>query len=498
MNTRQNYRLPRPTLAALAAQPPTSRPHSRLQERLAKAVGNKSCSITTAARVESPTGQNEGVTNAEDQKVHPQMQSTSPTPTLREEGKARDDIQFPPISTERPSPEDPDDVMVRSTGEGQSPRPVSSRTSPLVGPLPATQLEDDPVDIREPDHGGSGEHCSSCNSLRNRFRTLEAKLAEVELQGRKEHHTYVERADALESKLKYMTREMTESARKTAADAAAGNVEKRIAEKDEKIALLMSEGQTLAATEHKLRSIIKKLRSDLSERDKALRSLRDDNGKLEVQLEPLRNAESAAESLRSEVEIQKAKVNALQQESNSLVLESSAKDEAIKSLKLELDKAASAPGSEGAPLTEPAAEGGKRVAELDELVATLRTEKEWAAEKAQVQIDELRKKADAANEQRHQMKSELQTLEGKLEAMRVIAEEASSNATGDAQAKLLRQIETLQSQYATACENWQGIENTLTSRIAVLEKERDEINRKETETRKKARDLVSYRQERVC
>ena len=453
--------------------------------------------MATAAGLEGPARQDEGVAKTEDQKERPQTQSTSPTPTPRKEGKVRDDSQCPPISTEQPSPGDSDDVTVQISGEGQSPKPVSRRSSPLEGVLPAPQPEGYPMDTREPDHGGSEEHCSACSSLKSRFRTLEARLAEVELQGRKEHHTHVERVDALESKLKYMTREMTESARKSAASAAAGSVEKRIAEKDEKIALLMSEGQTLAATEHKHRSIIKKLRFDLSERDKALRGLGDDNEKLKAQLEPLRKAESAAESLRFEIEIQKAKVDALQGESKSLALESSAKDEAIKSLKLELDKTASPPGFEGAPLTEPSADGGMRVAELDELVATLRTEKEWAVEKAQMQIDELRKKADAANERGRQMKSELQTLEGKLEAMRVIAEEASSNATGDAQVKLLRQIETLQSQYATACENWQGIENTLTSRIAVLEKERDELNRKETETRKKARDLVSYRQERI-
>lgn len=440
--------------------------------------------------------QDEEEAKAEYQKERPR-QSTSPTLSPREEGKVRQDSQSATIPTELPSPEAPVDVTVRTSSERQSPRPVSSRSSPIDGALATPQPEEYPINTREPDHNDSGEHCSTCSSLQSRFRTLEAKLAEVELQGREERHDHVERADALESKLKYMAQEMTESARKSAASAAAGGVEKRIAEKDEKIALLMSEGQTLAATEHKHRSIIKKLRSDLSERDKTLGGLRDDNGKLKAQLEPFRKAESAAESLRSEVEVQRAKFNVLQEESNSLVLESSAKDEAIKSLELELEKTTSARDSEGAPSTERADDCGKRVAELDELVATLRTEKEGAAEKAQMQINELRKKADTANEQCRQMNIELQTLEGKLEAMRVITEEASSNATGDTQVKLLRQVETLQSQYATACENWQGIESTLISRMAILEKEKDETNRKEIETRKKARDLVSYRQGRT-
>jgi chromosome segregation ATPase len=64
----------------------------------------------------------------------------------------------------------------------------------------------------------------------------------------------------------------------------------------------------------------------------------------------------------------------------------------------------------------------------------------------------------------------------------------SSNTT-DAQAKLLRQVETLQTQYALASENWQTLESTLNSRIAALEKERDDIAKRETDIRKKAREI---------
>jgi molecular chaperone GrpE (heat shock protein) len=55
----------------------------------------------------------------------------------------------------------------------------------------------------------------------------------------------------------------------------------------------------------------------------------------------------------------------------------------------------------------------------------------------------------------------------------------------------MRQIETLQSQYATASDNWQGIEASLLAKAANLEKERDEAQRRESEMRKKARDAVS-------
>jgi DNA repair exonuclease SbcCD ATPase subunit len=55
----------------------------------------------------------------------------------------------------------------------------------------------------------------------------------------------------------------------------------------------------------------------------------------------------------------------------------------------------------------------------------------------------------------------------------------------------LRQIETLQTQYALASENWQGIEGTLTSRVAALEKERDESAKRESDIRRKAREINS-------
>jgi hypothetical protein len=75
--------------------------------------------------------------------------------------------------------------------------------------------------------------------------------------------------------------------------------------------------------------------------------------------------------------------------------------------------------------------------------------------------------------------------------MRFQAEEASSGAGGDSQAKLLRQVETLQTQYSIASENWQGIESTLLARIGNLEKERDEALQRESDMRKKAREAVS-------
>jgi chromosome segregation ATPase len=138
----------------------------------------------------------------------------------------------------------------------------------------------------------------------------------------------------------------------------------------------------------------------------------------------------------------------------------------------------------------------KRVAALEDDVANLKIEKKLVADRAQSQIKEMREKMDKSAERARiselEMKAELQMLESKLEVMRARAEEVSSGATGDAQAKLLRQIETLQTQYAVASENWQGIEASLIARATNIEKERDEAVRRETDIRRKAREVVSY------
>lgn len=65
----------------------------------------------------------------------------------------------------------------------------------------------------------------------------------------------------------------------------------------------------------------------------------------------------------------------------------------------------------------------------------------------------------------------------------------SSSETGDSHAKLLRQIETLQTQYAVASENWQGLESALKNELTDLKQHRDDLTKREAETRRKARDI---------
>lgn len=71
---------------------------------------------------------------------------------------------------------------------------------------------------------------------------------------------------------------------------------------------------------------------------------------------------------------------------------------------------------------------------------------------------------------------------------RAHTEEVSAGVTNDSRAKLMRQVETLQSQYAQASENWQGIESALQARLSVLELQKDEATKQESEARRKLRE----------
>ena len=99
---------------------------------------------------------------------------------------------------------------------------------------------------------------------------MQSDYEAAELRRQEEMHEYLERIDALQSKLQYLTREAAEIAKNASSTAEYGSAEQKLAAKDEKIALLMEEGHKLSQTELKHMSIIKKLRSKSVDDEKQL------------------------------------------------------------------------------------------------------------------------------------------------------------------------------------------------------------------------------------
>ncbi|KAL2199578.1 TATA element modulatory factor 1 TATA binding-domain-containing protein [Corynascus similis CBS 632.67] len=475
----------------------SARTNDRLQERLARAMAAKAAARGSMSTQGSPRQSldalNRSSIDGSDRSSPTPKESTKETPSPRgSQDIARTSLDGkPPQKLEnegssvsdkevRDSEKEPD--TARRSGDLSDSVPSIPSTEPAIAtPEPKSQ-EDTNGAI---DRAGEEELAKDGH-----------KNEDPHLQHQEEIHGYVERIDALEAKLQFLAREATDSARKAALAAPAGSAEKKLAEKDQQIAQLIEEGRNLASADHKQRAMVKRLRASIAENEKELNALRTAKSKADKEVENLRTRARRVDELEKAHNDLQKRLDQRQKELNTLRPEIRTKDTTIAELRSQLQKATEQADALTAKVNEEAREKDKqRIAELEEEVAALKVEKTLITDRGKAQATELREKAERANERARalelELKAEVQVMESKLEAMRVRAEEASSGVAGDSQAKLLRQVETLQTQYSIASENWQGIETTLLARITGLERERDEALQRESDMRRKAREAAA-------
>lgn len=481
--------------------------NDRLQERLAKAVAAKNA----AAAGPRPDG-----SLARQQRSTPEPSSANQSPRQSSDNARVDtSAKAPCSSTSKDEPAPPaDSSKPEKTGEEPPSAPAAPKTETEPHDSLRPSLQENRADARgkpvssTPPPSSKEEFVSmtvatsekivsSLDLYEKRIGELERRLEETQTQHQEELHNQVEQVDALQAKLQYLAREATESARKEASGAASGSPEKKLAEKDQQIAGLMEEGQKLAANEQKLRAVIKKLRAQVVVNEKELNDQKIQRQRVETELVSAREAANNVAELKKTVEDSQKTITRLKRELDRAKSTASLKDATMADLKAQLQEESERAKTMVAKVDDQVREAGQqRIKELEDALAALEVEKTLVSDRAKAQATELREKADRADERARavelEMKGEVQTLESKLEALRATAEEASSGAVGDAQAKLLRQIETLQTQHAIASENWQGMEASLTARAANLEKERDEALKRESEMRRRARETVSF------
>lgn len=92
---------------------------------------------------------------------------------------------------------------------------------------------------------------------------LQSDYKVSETRRQEETHTFIERIDALQSKLQYLTKEAEASAKAAIIAAPVGSLNRSLAEKDQQIALLMEEGAKLSKVELRHMNTIKKLRTSI-------------------------------------------------------------------------------------------------------------------------------------------------------------------------------------------------------------------------------------------
>ncbi|KAK8049093.1 M protein repeat protein [Apiospora phragmitis] len=480
--------------------------NDRLQERLARAVAAKNAASTA------------GSPRSEASPVRPQRTSIEAS-SAKQSPRASVDLagadaasQAPRSSLSKEDSSTAQDETENGKGEGRS-QPTTQvsnvATTPQDSPRPSVQEDrfegggtpatftshkrNDTVSISV---AASEKMVSSLDLYEKRIRELENRLEETQAQHQEELHSQVEQVDALQAKLQYLARQAAESARKDASSAPGGSLEKKLAEKDQQIAGLLEEGQKLAGNEQKLRAVIKKLRVQVAADENESNEQKIWRSKAEKELSGLREALQAADGVKKTNDESQKTIGQLKKDMDKLKSTIASKDATRAELKSQVQEESERAKSMAAKVNDQIREAGQsKIKELEETVATLEVEKNLLAVRAKTQAAELKEKSERAFERARavevELRGEVQVLESKLEALRATAEEASSGAVGDAQAKLLRQIETLQTQYSIASENWQGMEASLVARAASLERERDEALKRESEMRRKAREAAS-------
>ncbi|KAK4230707.1 TATA element modulatory factor [Podospora fimiseda] len=487
----------------------TNRANDRLQERLARAMAAKSAGQKPKSAQPSPRQSLDTPSRTSTDSVDRPL----PSPTTKEPTKetpsprgsqevARSSQSGSVVEASKEEPPVNVEAKVEAEAEAQKSTEIANGSAVVStdSEMPTTESQEEKPSTIAPtivvSQTTEPETKTTLNGTEEREKDADKSAEDAQLQHQEEIHGYIERIDALEAKLQFLAREATDASRKAILAAPAGSAEKKLAEKDLQIAQLMEEGKNLASNEQKHRTILKKLRVKITEDEKEITALKAAKVKSDKEIEALRvRARRADELEKSQEDLQK-KLDQSQKELNSLRPEIRTKDSTIAELKAQLRKATEQADELNSKVNEQAREQDKRrIADLEEEVASLQVEKNLVADRAKAQANELREKAERAAERTRalelELKAEVQMMEGKLEAMRMRAEEASSGVAGDYQAKLLRQVEQLQTQYSIASENWQGIEATLLARIASLEKERDEALQRELDMRRKAREAAA-------
>lgn len=428
------------------------------------------------------------------------------------------DREGPGVEEQRPSG---DSATSKDTTadlkQEQPPRDVSAETTPAApvqdvmsnrpsldshrsGSLrPSFDLPRPPADFPSSPKMNGFIEIKDANTPSQYQRTIEQMRSDyeaAELRRQEEVHIYLERIDALQSKLQYLTKEAAEIAKNAKSEAQPGSAEDRMAAKDEKIALLMEEGHKLSQTELKHMTIIRRLRAKATEDDKRVTEMKRLSEKHEQAATKAQERAKRAEEAEKRASEQARSLPSLLDDLETMRADRDAQDVLIQDLQAQLAEAMSAARqAEEKAQSEALQAEKKRTADLGDELSKIRIEKELAERQYQGELRELRERFERERERARMAEMERQgeqnVLESRLEAYRARAEEASAGSGGDIQAKLLRQIETLQNQYAVASENWQGIEGSLLARASALEKERDEIAKREADVRRKARETVS-------
>ena len=207
-----------------------SRVNDKLAERLAKATGSKAgsqvASEVTSPAAESPRTSLDSRPSMDIQRVStPMLQITA-----EEDGTAQVEKMLLTEEAEQPDEGFTDSLQA-------SILPINPAQQPKRE-LPASSLVADNELAPAIDHtetNGITAVSRSNEELEAEMQQMRADHETAEKQRQEEMHANLERIDALQAKLQYLARESVAAAQQANANASAGSLEEKLAEKDERI-----------------------------------------------------------------------------------------------------------------------------------------------------------------------------------------------------------------------------------------------------------------------
>ncbi|CAN6662708.1 hypothetical protein TRVA0_034S00958 [Trichomonascus vanleenenianus] len=458
--------------------PAPGSPRMTMQERLAMAVGRQSpanpTSPTSSAKSVPSTDKKEprgGETNGEEPIQKAENKESEPTQ------KAENNNESEPTQKVESKESEPQEKVKATIPPKTDDLPVECPSLDLTLTLAnnifeVVKLLDIPEDQKEVVNNSFGElvkNIETQNKISHDFQLQE-----------------LEKIDSLETKVKYLVQ--VELDRTKEGKKGKSGLEKKIAEKDEQIALLFEEGQMMAKRELKQMTAIKRLRAqDIEAKKQSENALRKVTG-LEKELSELNTKVKNQSDTIKNLSKSGSEAGNIRKERDSLKAANSKLTAELTELKQKFDSDVLE------AQTTALSEATEKVSGLQKDKADLESQLSDLKRNSQEEIGQLKKQLQDAFSysqlKQTELRTEIKNLETRVEHYRSKSEEAASGATGnDNHAHLLRQIEMLQSQHSIAVENWNGIEANLLDRITILEREGEEYRAQEAAARKRIRSI---------
>ena len=286
-------------------------------------------------------------------------------------------------------------------GESNTARP-STDSHASIPALPSTDLT--PTAAQE-----LGLPVKNGSDLQNDFKSpeeykqileqMQADYETSELRRQEETHDYLERIDALQAKLQYLTKEAAAIAKTALSEASPGSIEHSLAAKDEKIALLLEEGHKLSQTELKHMSIIKKLRAKATEDENKLADSKRTAERHEKVARDLRERAKRAEAAERRVtEISKT-ISQLEKELDSVRNDRDVKAVLVQDLQSKLSEATWLVREEESKAQEEALASERKLGGvLKEEILQLKSEREVSERQHQSELRSLRDNLERTKE----------------------------------------------------------------------------------------------------